>query len=115
MKSTSKTRKLQRHIRIRSTLSGTSSRPRLSVSRSVHHIQAQLIDDGTGKTLFGISDLSLSLKGTKQERAAEIGKKIAEEAKKKGITTIVFDRGGHRFHGRVKALAEAARSAGLIF
>ena len=115
MKSTSRLRKTQRHTRIRSKVAGTLSRPRLSVSRSLYHIQAQLIDDVSGKTLFGVSDLALKTKGTKQERAALVGKKIAEAAKEKGISSIVFDRGGHRFHGRVKALAKAARKEGLTF
>lgn len=93
--------------------SGTPERPRLSVHRSIKSISAQLIDDTTGTTLVATNDKSAT--GTKSEKAAAVGKSIAEAATAKGITTVVFDRGAFRYHGRVKALADAAREAGLTF
>lgn len=104
----------KRHRRIRARITGTDQRPRLSVFRSNKSIYAQLIDDLTGKTLAASSDLK-SMKGTKTESAQAVGKDLAEKAKKAGITECVFDRGGYKYHGRVKALAEAAREAGLKF
>lgn len=105
-----------RHNRVRANISGTAKLPRLVVSRSVKHIVAQLVDDRAGKTLVMVSDRQLATAtGTKSERATAVGKLLAEQAKAKNILTVVFDRGGHRFHGRVKALAESARQAGLIF
>nr|WP_083830688.1 50S ribosomal protein L18 [Thermanaerovibrio velox] len=109
-----------RHRRLRRELAGTPERPRLAVFRSLKHIYAQIIDDQAGHTLVSAStmerDLRGELKSTGDQNAArEVGKRIAERALAKGITEVVFDRGGHMYHGRVKALAEAAREAGLKF
>src|SRR5215469_2122227 len=104
------------HARIREKLSGTTERPRLNVYRSLNHIYAQVIDDQKGETLASASTLALKLKtGGNVTAAKEIGKAIAERAKEKGIKQVVFDRGGFLYHGRIKALAEAAREAGLEF
>ena len=104
------------HVRIREKLSGTAERPRLNVFRSLNHIYAQVIDDQNGETLASTSSLQLKLKsGGNVAAAKEIGKAIAEKAKEKGIKKVVFDRGGFLYHGRVKALADAAREAGLEF
>jgi large subunit ribosomal protein L18 len=107
----------RRHRRIRRHLVGTSERPRLVVFRSNRGIEAQLVDDGDARTLAAASHVGLkkSFKGTKTEAAAEVGKQLAVAAKKAGIETVVFDRGGYLYHGRVKALAEAAREGGLRF
>jgi large subunit ribosomal protein L18 len=107
----------RRHRRIRGKVAGTAERPRLAVFRSNKGIFAQLIDDQSGKTLAGASWLGLkkSFKGNKVEQAAEVGKLVAEAAKKAGIEEVVFDRGGYLYHGRVKALAEGAREGGLKF
>jgi large subunit ribosomal protein L18 len=116
MKTNIKTEKRARlHKKIRSRVSGTGERPRLCVFRSNRYMYAQLIDDVLGVTLASASDISLSDKITKVERATVVGKKLAEEAKKKNITTVVFDRGGFSYRGRVAALAEGARAAGLNF
>lgn len=96
-------------------MSGTAYRPRLVVFRSLAHIEAQLIDDTVGKTLAAANDRQLKTKGTKTEQAVAVGTAIAEHAKAKKITTVVFDRGGFQYHGRVKALADAARAGGLMF
>jgi large subunit ribosomal protein L18 len=104
------------HARIRRKLAGTGERPRLSVHRSLNHIYAQVIDDQTGETLVSASTLSLKTKtGGNVAAAKEIGKAIAERAVEKGVKKVVFDRGGYLYHGRVKALADAAREAGLEF
>jgi large subunit ribosomal protein L18 len=107
----------RRHRRVRGKLSGTAERPRLVVFRSNRGIEAQLIDDVEGKTLAGASWLHLkkSFKGNKTEQAAEVGKLLAQNAKKANVETIVFDRAGYLYHGRVKALADAAREGGLRF
>ena len=108
----------KRHDRIRLRLEGTESRPRLAVFRSNIHIYAQVIDDGTGKTLAAASTVEKELRGSKQtktEEAAVIGRLIAERAKTAGIERVVFDRAGFRYHGRIKSLADAAREAGLDF
>jgi large subunit ribosomal protein L18 len=116
MKTNIKTEKRARlHKKIRSRVSGTGERPRLCVFRSNRYMYAQLIDDVRGVTLASASDISLSDKITKVERAMVVGKKLAEEAKKNKITTVVFDRGGFSYRGRVAALAEGARQAGLVF
>lgn len=116
MKTNIKTEKRTRlHKKIRSRVSGTGERPRLCVFRSNRYMYAQLIDDVLGVTLASASDISLSDKITKVERAKVVGKKLAEEAKKNKITTVVFDRGGFSYRGRVAALAEGAREAGLAF
>lgn len=104
--------------RIRKKLKGTSERPRLCVFRSNSQIYAQIIDDTSGKTLVTASSMEKALKGlkgTKTEKAIAVGKLIAEKAKQKGIQSVVFDRNGFLYHGRVKALADAAREGGLIF
>jgi large subunit ribosomal protein L18 len=104
------------HARIRAKLSGTAERPRLNVYRSLNHIYAQVIDDLKGETLASASSLQLKLKtGGNIASAKEIGKAVAELAVQKGIKKVVFDRGGYLYHGRVKALADAAREAGLEF
>lgn len=104
---------LQRKRRVRARITGTAERPRLCVTRTIQHISAQLIDDVAGKTLCMVSDKNE--KGTKTERATAVGKGIAKKAKDANITEAVFDRGGRKYHGRVKALAEAARGEGLTF
>ena len=105
------------HKRIRSRVAGTQERPRLAVFRSLYHIYAQVIDDQQGHTLVSASSTEKDLKGKggNVEGAKTIGKAIAERAKEKGIKLVVFDRGGYQYHGRVKALADAAREAGLEF
>jgi large subunit ribosomal protein L18 len=104
------------HVRIREKLAGTTERPRLNVYRSLTHIYAQVIDDQKGVTLASASSLELKLKtGGNVASAKEIGKAIAERATAKGVKKVVFDRGGYLYHGRVKALADAAREAGLEF
>ena len=105
------------HKRIRRKLSGTAERPRLAVFRSVAHIYAQVIDDAAGATVVSASsvDKGGKTKGGNVMAAKAIGKLVAERAKEKGIKSVVFDRGGYQYHGRVKALADAAREAGLEF
>ncbi|MBP0727072.1 50S ribosomal protein L18 [Bacillus sp. RG28] len=108
----------KRHGRVRTKLSGTQERPRLNVFRSSQHIYAQVIDDVNGVTLASAStlDKDLSLNGTGNvEAAKQVGLLVAKRATEKGVTEVVFDRGGYLYHGRVKALAEAAREAGLQF
>ena len=106
----------KRHARIRTRISGTKDVPRLSVFRSNSHIFAQIIDDEKGTTLVSSSSLSLKIKnGGNVEGAKLVGKDIAKKAKSKKITKVVFDRGGYLYHGRIKALADAAREAGLEF
>ncbi|SFC04516.1 large subunit ribosomal protein L18 [Alkalibacterium subtropicum] len=106
----------KRHKRIRRNLSGTAERPRLSVFRSNTNIYAQLIDDVEGVTLASASSLDTDVSGdSKVEEAAAVGTLIAERAKNKDISVVVFDRGGYQYHGRVKALADAARENGLSF
>lgn len=116
MKTNIKTEKRARlHKKIRSRVSGTAERPRLAVFRSNRYMYAQLIDDVRGVTLASASDLSLDDKMNKVERAKTVGKKLAESAKKENISSVVFDRGGFSYRGRVQALADAAREAGLQF
>ena len=104
------------HDRIRRKLAGTEDRPRLNVYRSLNHIYAQVIDDQKGETLVSASTMGLKLKtGGNVAEAKEIGKAVAEAAVKQGIKKVVFDRGGYLYHGRIKALADAAREAGLEF
>ncbi|MFL5920056.1 MAG: 50S ribosomal protein L18 [Gaiellaceae bacterium] len=107
----------RRHRRVRGKLFGTAERPRLVVFRSNRGIEAQLVDDREGKTLAAASWLQLkkSSKGSKTEQAVEVGKLLAQNAKQAGVETVVFDRGGYLYHGRVKALADAAREGGLKF
>ncbi len=106
----------RRHRRVRGKIFGSAERPRLVVFRSNRGIEAQLVDDLEGKTLAAASWLNLkSFKGSKTEQAAEVGKLLAQNAKKAGVEAAVFDRGGYLYHGRVKALADAAREGGLKF
>jgi large subunit ribosomal protein L18 len=106
----------RRHSRVREKIRGSAARPRLAVFRSIEHIYAQLIDDDSGKTLVAASSVEAKdTKGKKSERAKAVGAALGEKAKAKGIAEAVFDRGGYRYHGRVKALGDAARSAGLRF
>ncbi len=107
-------------IRVRARVRGAAERPRLAVFKSGRHIYAQVIDDGQGSTLAHASSLDAGLrkdspKGGSREAAGKVGTLVAERAKKAGVTKVVFDRGGYRYHGRVKALAEGARSGGLEF
>ena len=108
------------HSRIRKRLSGTAERPRLAVFRSEAHIYAQVIDDGAGQTLCAASSLEKTLRAQQKTHgnvpaARAVGELLAERAKEKGVTNVVFDRGGFRYHGRIKALADAAREGGLKF
>ncbi|MGG1313142.1 50S ribosomal protein L18 [Cohnella laeviribosi] len=112
--------RLKRHLRVRKKISGTAERPRLSVFRSSKHIYAQLIDDVKGVTLASASTLDKELasqikNGGNVESAAKVGELIAKRAKEKGYERVVFDRGGYLYHGRIQALADAAREAGLKF
>ena len=108
----------RRHVRLRKKISGTPDRPRLSVNRSSRHITVQLIDDLAGHTLAQASSLDVdvrALDGDKKARATKVGELIASRAKAAGVTTVVFDRGGFAYHGRIAALADAAREGGLEF
>ena len=114
------TARVRRHVRVRKSISGTSARPRLNVYRSLNEIYAQVIDDVAGNTLVSAStidqELREQLKGHKRiEQARMVGKAIAERAQAKGITEVAFDRGGYKYIGRVKALADGAREGGLKF
>jgi large subunit ribosomal protein L18 len=113
-------RRVRRHKRVRGQVSGTPARPRLAVYKSVKHIHAQIIDDLAGKTLASASSIEAAahapdVKVGNSKSAALVGKLLAERAVKAGVSAVCFDRGGFKFHGRVKALAEAARAAGLKF
>ena len=117
---TNKGRRVMRHIRVRRKISGAPDRPRLSVYRSLNHVYAQLIDDTQGVTIASASSLEKAVREQRDGKAktavAEIvGELIGQRAKEKGVSRVVFDRGGYRFHGRVKALADAARKEGLAF
>ena len=112
--------RIVRHERLRRTLAGTAEKPRMAVFHSLNHLYVQIIDDDLGCTLASVSTLEKSLRGELKgtcnvEAAKVIGRLAAERAKAKGIETVVFDRGGHQYHGMVKALADAAREAGLKF
>lgn len=107
-------KRARRHARVRSAVIGSAEKPRLSVYRSNQFIYAQLIDDQAGKTLASANDVK-DAKGTKTERATVVGKTLADLAKKANISSVVFDRGGFKFAGRVKAVAEGAREGGLTF
>ena len=112
--------RLKKHLRIRNRINGTAERPRLSVFRSNSHIYAQVIDDEAGRTLVSASTLDKDLRGSltqtdNVEAAEKVGEEIAKRAQDKGIKTVVFDRGGYIYHGKVQALADAARKAGLEF
>lgn len=112
--------RIRRHARVRKHVAGDAQRPRLAVFRSLHHIYVQVIDDATGRTLAAASTrekaIAAGLESKKSTGAAEkVGKAIAQRVKEKGITTVIFDRGGYKYHGKIKALADAARGAGLEF
>lgn len=117
MASTRATARARRHSRVRKKVHGTPQRPRLAVHRSNRYISAQVIDDLAGRTLAAASSQEGDLRGRglNLETAAEVGKLLADRAKDAGVEAVVFDRGGYKYHGRVKALAEAARQAGLEF
>ncbi len=119
-KMTPREARLRRHRRVRYKISGTAARPRLNVFRSLNHIYAQVIDDEQGRTLVSASTLDPELRGQldglkKTDQARKVGELLARRALAAGITTVVFDRGGYLYHGRVKALAEGSRAAGLTF
>jgi large subunit ribosomal protein L18 len=111
----------RRHVRVRAKVSGTAARPRLNVFRSSVHIYAQVVDDNRGRTLVAASDLEQEVLdragsgATKSAKARAVGSVVAERAKAAGIDTVVFDRGGYLYHGRVKAVADGARDAGVVF
>ena len=105
----------RRHRRVRVRVDGTAERPRLSVYRSLHHVYAQVIDDGAGRTLAAASTMDLKTGKNDLTAAQAVGRAIAGRAKEAGVKTVVFDRGGFLYHGRIKALADAAREAGLEF
>ena len=110
--------RVRRHARVRKHIAGTSERPRLAVFRSARHISAQVVDDTSGRTLAAASTVESGLRsspGGNVTAAGAVGRLLAERAKAAGITKVVFDRGGYRYHGRVAALADAAREAGLEF
>jgi large subunit ribosomal protein L18 len=110
--------KARRHFRIRKKVSGTAGRPRLVVTRSSRHLTAQVVDDLVGHTLASASTLDVSIRGNggdKTEQAKKVGELVASRAKEKGIESVVFDRGGNAYRGRIAALADAARESGLKF
>ena len=120
MLSVKETKRVYRHQRIRKMMAGTPDRPRLCLHRSINNLQAQIIDDASGKIILGKSTLAKDVKvkaktGGNVSAAAVLGAALAGEAVKKGITRVCFDRGGYLYHGRIKAFAEAARKAGLDF
>lgn len=117
MKGSRKDARGRRHARVRKVLRGTPARPRLAVYRSNRYIYAQVIDDLEGRTVAAASSQEPGLRGERLnvDTAAKVGTMVADRAKEAGITTVVFDRGGYRYHGRLKALADAARDAGLEF
>jgi large subunit ribosomal protein L18 len=108
----------RRHFRVRKKVSGTTARPRLVVSRSARHLFVQIVDDTIGQTLVSASTMEAAFRDSKADKSAkatEVGTLIGDRAKEKGITTVVFDRGGNKYHGRVAALADGARASGLDF
>ena len=110
--------KARRHFRVRKKISGTAARPRLVVTRSSRHISAQIVDDLAGHTLASASSLEADLRaasGDKTALARQVGSLVASRAKEKGVDAVVFDRGGHAYHGRIAALADGARESGLTF
>lgn len=112
------TSRIRRHQRVRKNVSGTAARPRLVVFRSARHIEAQVIDDTAGKTLASASTLESdvrSLDGDKTAKSTKVGELVAKRAKDAGVEAVVFDRGGFKYHGRIAAVADAAREAGLDF
>ncbi len=122
LKKSRRLQRVRRHFRVRNKVTGTAERPRLVVYRSLRHIEGQLVDDEARVTLLGLSTLASELRGfsaegsnRKVEHAFAAGKLLAERAREKGIETVVFDRGGFKYHGRVKAFADGAREGGLKF
>ncbi|MBO4948653.1 MAG: 50S ribosomal protein L18 [Agathobacter sp.] len=107
--------RMKKHWRSRNKIKGTPERPRLAVFRSTQHIYAQIIDDTVGKTLVAASTLEVKVDGTKTDAARAVGAAVAKKALENGIEKVVFDRGGNLYHGRIQALAEGAREAGLDF
>ena len=110
--------RVRRHTRVRKLVNGTAARPRLVVSRSSRHVFVQVVDDTVGKTLASASTMEAdvrALEGDKREKAKKVGELVAARAKAAGVESVVFDRGGYMYHGRVKALADAAREGGLEF
>jgi large subunit ribosomal protein L18 len=107
--------RLRRHGRVRRHVVGTDQRPRLAVFRSNRHIYAQIIDDSAGRTLAAATSMALPGEGNKRDDARRVGAELARLAKQAGVSAVVFDRGGYKYHGRVQALAEAAREGGLDF
>jgi large subunit ribosomal protein L18 len=107
-------RRQRRHLRVRKKVEGTSERPRLVVRRSLKHIYAQIVDDAGQRTILTVSDLTVG-EGRKVARSSAVGQTVARKAKEAGITRVVFDRAGYKYHGRVKALADGAREGGLEF
>ena len=107
-------KRVRRHLRVRKAVQGTAERPRLVVYRSLKHITAQLVDDDAARTLATVTSAKVG-EGKKSAKSLEVGKQIAVVAKEKGITKVVFDRGGYQYHGRVKAVADGAREGGLEF
>ena len=110
----------RRHLRVRGKISGTAERPRLTVRRSLNHVNAQIVDDDSGRTLVQVSSTSKAFQGSgegsaKMNRSEAVGSEVARLALEKGIKTVSFDRGGRLYHGRIKAVAEAARKGGLEF
>jgi large subunit ribosomal protein L18 len=115
MKTNRKQSRVARHRRVRAKVTGTAAMPRLNIFRSLTHVYLQVIDDEAGKTLVAASTKELKTKSKKSEAAMEAGKKAAEKALAAGIKQVVFDRGGYKYHGRVKSAAEGARAGGLKF
>jgi large subunit ribosomal protein L18 len=107
-------KRVRRHLRVRKAVQGTAARPRLVVYRSLKHITAQLVDDDAARTLATVTSTKVG-EGKKSDKSLEVGKQIAVVAREKGITRVVFDRGGYQYHGRVKAVADGAREGGLEF
>jgi large subunit ribosomal protein L18 len=107
--------RLKRHARVRRRVVGTAERPRLAVFRSNKHIYAQIIDDAAGRTVASAGSLALPGDGDKKTAARRVGTEVAKLAKAAGVNSVVFDRGGYQYHGRIKALADAARDGGLDF
>jgi large subunit ribosomal protein L18 len=108
----------RRHLRLRKKVEGTAARPRLVVNRSARHIHVQLVDDSLGKTIAAASSIEADVRtvdGDKKAKGAKVGQLIAQRARAAGVTAVVFDRGGHDYHGRIAALADAAREGGLQF
>jgi large subunit ribosomal protein L18 len=118
-KGSSQKARARRHFRVRKKIAGTTARPRLVFSRSTRHLFVQIVDDSIGQTIVSASTMEDALRkdssSDKSSKAKILGQSIAERAKEKGITTVVFDRGGNKYHGRVAALADAARASGLEF